>query len=133
MSLLSKDQILSAEDRKYETLPVPEWNGEVRLRSLSGRDRDKFETSMVKINKRGQREDNLDNLRARLVALCLVDEDDKVLFPNDYDVKQLGEKSVAALQKVFNKCQEMNGMTDEDVEELAEGFDSAPDENSSSD
>ena len=133
MALLGKDDILSASDIQYEEMHVPEWNGDVRLKTLTGRERDKFEASMMKINKKGQREENLENLRARLISFCLVDEDGRRIFLNDYEVNALGEKSVAALQRVFNKCQEMNGMTDSDVEEMAEGFEQAPDESSSSD
>ncbi|WP_063042116.1 MULTISPECIES: hypothetical protein [Nocardia] len=133
MALLTKDAILAAEDLKFEEMHVPEWGGDVRLRTLTAKERDAFETGMVKINKKGQREDNLANLRARLVSLCMVDEKGYRIFTSATDVEALGNKSIAALGRVFEKCQEMNAMTDEDVEELAEGFDQAPDESSSSD
>lgn len=132
MAFLSKDDILNADDRKTVTVSVPEWGGEVLVRSLSGRERDEFEASTVRI-RGGKREDNMENLRARLVSLCMVDDNGRRLFTSKHEIAALGTKSVAALQRVFNKCQELNGMSDEDVEELTEGFEQAPDEDSTSD
>lgn len=131
MAFLTKDQILDAEDRKTEDVEVPEWGGTVRVISLSSRERDAFEQSCVKF-KGKKREENLDNIRARLSALTMVDENNERLF-TDAEAEALGRKSAAALDRVFMAAQRLNGMTDEDVEELAEGFDETPDEPSSSD
>jgi len=132
MALLSKDQILSADDRRYEVVEVPEWGGEVRLRSLTGRERDAFEASFQDTKGGKGKGSNLDNFRARLVAKCAVDESGKLLFANKSEVDQLGNKSVAALQRLFDKCNEMNGISEQDVEEMTEDFDEAPGENSTS-
>lgn len=132
MALLTRDQILKADDRKYEVVACPEWGGDVRLRSLTGKERDAYENSLSK-RQGGKVKQNMDNFRARLVALCAVDEDGNLLFTNSQDILMLGEKSVAPLQRLFNKCTELNGMSDEDVEELAEDFVSAPDGSSTSD
>lgn len=131
MALLTADQILTADDRTYEIVDVPEWGGQVRLRSLTGKERDHFEASLQE--KRGSSvKQNIENFRARLVALCVVDEEGKLLFTNKQQVLLLGNKSVAALQRVFNKANEMNGISEGDVEELTEDFDEAPDESSTS-
>lgn len=116
MDFLTRDQILNAKDGAIETVAVPEWGGHIRVRSLSGAERDAFEASITE--RHGKRVDvNLDNFRARLVALCAVDDAGAALFyPSD--VVLLGEKSAAALQRVFNVCQRLNGLTNEDVEEL---------------
>ena len=132
MALLSRDEILSKDDRKTEEVHVPEWGGSVLVRSLSGRERDAFEASTVK-TKGNKQEQNYDNFRARFVALCVVDEHGKPLFASKHDVMLLGNKSVAALQRIFNKAQEINGMTEQDVEDLTESFEEAPDEDSISD
>ena len=50
------------------------------------------------------------NLRAKLVAACLVDgETGDRLFDNK-TVHQLGNKSAAALDRLFRVAQRMNGM-----------------------
>lgn len=114
--LLTKDQILQADDRKYQDVDCPEWGGTVRVRSLSGMERDMFETSVV-VGKGKNRDVNLRNLRAKLVALTVVDGLGEPLF-TEPDVKALGEKNAAALDRVFTSAQQLSGLREADVEEL---------------
>lgn len=132
MALLGRDQILGADDLQTKDIPVLEWGGDVRIRMLTGEQRDAFEASLVEMKKDGSQKRNMDNVRARLAALCIVNEANEQLFTKA-DIGQLGRKSAAALQRVFNACQEFNGFTDADVEELAEGFEPAPNGASTSD
>jgi hypothetical protein len=131
MALLTRDEILNADDRKLEEVHVPEWGGSVMVRTLSGKERDEYESGIVSV-KDGKSVQNYENIRARLVALCVVDDKGTRLF-NKSDVTALGNKSVAALQRVFNKCQELNAISDDDVEELVEDFSNGPGESSTSD
>jgi hypothetical protein len=120
MAILSKDAILGADDMKTIDVEVPEWGGSVRLRTLTGGERDKFESDSI--DQRGKSNKmNLVNLRARLVSLCAVDEGGKRMF-GDSEVSKLGSKSAAVLDRLFQAAQELNGMTQKDVEELSEGF-----------
>lgn len=131
MALLTRDQILSAADLKRETLDVPEWGGEVIVRSLTGAERDAFEDSVVK--QRGKtRELNLRNARARLVSLSLIDESGSRLF-SDGDVEALGRKSAAALDRVFAAAQRLSGLTENDIDELAKNSESGQSDSSTSD
>ena len=52
MTLLSKTAILTANDLQTEDIEVPEWGGAVRVRNFTGRERDAFESSMVRGNAR---------------------------------------------------------------------------------
>jgi hypothetical protein len=120
MAILNKDLILAADDMKTIDVEVPEWGGSVRLRTLTGGERDKFESDSI--DQRGKNNKmNLVNLRARLVSLCAVDESGKRMF-GDSEVTKLGAKSAAVLDRLFQAAQELNGMTQKDVDELAEGF-----------
>lgn len=131
MAMLSREDILAAKDLKYMDLDVPEWGGEVRIKMLTGAERDEFESSTVKMGKNGKPEQNLANLRARLVSLCLVDDENRPLFSKQ-DIGHLGMKSAAALERVFKACQEHNAMSEADIEELAEGFGDGRSESSTS-
>ncbi|MEU6674755.1 hypothetical protein [Streptomyces sp. NPDC046925] len=131
--LLSRDQILKAKDLRTKDVPVPEWAPEgaenagdyvVRLRMLTGKQRDAFEASTVE-TKGGKSKQNFANFRARLVVQCIVTEDGEQMF-STADVPALGEKSSVALSRVFNACQAMNGFSEADVEELTEGFEDGP-------
>lgn len=130
MAILGRDQILNADDRKTKLVPVPEWGGEVLIRSLTGKERDEFESAVS--GQGGSKKSNLSNFRARLVSLCIVNEKMERLFV-PADIPALGNKSVAALQRVFNACNELNAITEEDVENLTEDFDEEAQEASTSD
>jgi hypothetical protein len=125
-------QLWEIEDRSVEVVSVPMWNNrKVRLRVMSAAERDEFEASTVEM-KRGKQRPNIANLRARLVARCIVDADGELVFKSG-DVARLGKKSAKALDFLFQKCQELNGFTEKDIEELAEDFDETTDSDSSTD
>ena len=115
--LLTRDQILGAEDLGFEDVAVPEWGGSVRVQMLTGAERDAFEQAIV--TRQGKKvQMTLANVRARLVAMCVMDGEGQRVF-SDGDVKALGKKSALALNRVFEVAQRINGLTPEDVEELA--------------
>lgn len=126
MSLLSREQILGADDRTYEVVECPEWGGDVRLRSLTGAERDQWENSMVR-HVGGKQVVNARNARAKLIALSAVDADDALLF-TPADVIKLGSKNAAPLDRLFTVCQRLSGISDEDVKEIEEGFGETQDE-----
>ena len=124
MTLLSKTAILTANDLQTEDIEVPEWGGAVRVRSFTGRERDAFESSMVRGDGRDRKVD-LTNMRARLVGLTVIDETGQRLF-TDEEVDLLGAKSGAALDRVFAVAQKLNGLSGADVEELSKNSSGVP-------
>ena len=122
MALLTRDEILQVQDLPTEQVHVPEWGGDVLVRALTGAERDMFEQSIVEQRGRNTRM-NLRNIRAKLVALTVVDEQGNRIF-KDEDVKWLGNKSAAALDRIFEVAQRLSGLRDEDVEELAKNSES---------
>ncbi len=133
MSYLSKDQILKADDLPMEDVSVPEWPGDdgspgiVRVRGLTGTERDRFEFAMAAARKDPSKVE----VRAQIVGRCMVDEDGSRLF-TDNEISRLGAKSGAALDRVFDAVRELSGMGDDAVEEAAEDFGTAPDDGSPS-
>jgi hypothetical protein len=119
MAYLSADQILGADDLRGEDVEVPEWGGVVRVQGMSGASRDKFESAMLNDGMDGVSKDKaLDNYRARLAALCMVDGAGKRLFRSDAEVRRLGEKSADALSRVADVATRLSGLSAGDVEEL---------------
>lgn len=119
MPLLTKAAILAAADFKTIDCEVPEWGGTVRLRGMSGAERDAWEAEVMDAREAGKL--NYTNFRARLVARCLIDEQGQRLF-TDSDIEALGRKSALALMRVFEAAQKLNGLSKGDVEELTEGL-----------
>jgi len=115
--LLSKDKILSAEDLPFEDVEVQEWGGTVRLRTMTGLERDAFEQSVIMFEGK-TRKMNMINIRAKLVAKTAVDESGNPLFAEG-DIEKLGKKSAKALDKLFGIAQKLNGIGQDDIEALA--------------
>lgn len=112
--MLTKDQILNADDIQTKVIDVPEWGGEVTIKSMSGFYRDRFENSLV--GKNGGA--NMQNVRAKLVAASIVDDKGDVMF-SEKDITKLGSKSGDALDRVFAVAKSINKITDDEVKELA--------------
>ncbi|MER3407703.1 MAG: hypothetical protein C4292_02635, partial [Nitrososphaera sp.] len=94
---LTREEILAKQDLPYEDVWVPEWDTYVRIRGLTGAERDAFEQSIIETRGKNTRL-NLRNARAKLVALCAVDEESNRLF-TDEDAELLGKKSAVALNR----------------------------------
>jgi hypothetical protein len=131
MGLLGRDEILGAKDIVTDDVQVPEWGGIVRIRMLTGNQKDRYEGSVFDRN--GNRTpQSVTGMRARLVALCIVDQHNVPIF-TEKDIPELGQKSAAALSRVWAAAMKLNAISEEDVEELVAGFDDAPSEDSPSD
>lgn len=106
---------MGAADILQELVPVPEWGGEVAVRGMSGAELDQYQAASVEM--RGQqRVLRLENLRARLLVTCMVDAAGRRLF-TPQDVRALGEKSAAALERVAAVARRLSGLTGDDEEE----------------
>lgn len=121
----SKDDILNASDEVYEDVLVPEWgNKKVRIRTLSGSERDKYESSLARVDKNGNMVPDLTNQRARLVALTVVDESGKRLF-SDTEVLKLGTRNAKALNRIYVASAGLSGLSGEAVAEAEADFETA--------
>jgi len=131
MALLDRESILAADDRKYEVVECPEWGGEVRLKSISGTQRDAYEQSLIQSNG-NDRKMNLRNARVKLIVLCAVDGEGRSLFSAE-DVSALGRRNAAPIDRLFDACKKLAGMGDDDVEKLTEDFGATRDDDAISD
>lgn len=102
--MLTRDQILAAQDMSIERIDVEAWGGTVCVRMLSGRERDRFEQWVS--SGAGQPRDNI---RARLASLTICDDAGQRVFTDD-DVLALGDKSSAALDIVCAAAMRINGL-----------------------
>lgn len=110
------ESILKIDDLPTEEVYVKEWGGAVLVRSLTGAERDQFESESVE-RKGKSYEANMKNLRARLVALTVVNEAGERVF-SDKHIDALGQKNAAALDTIFVSARRLSGFSTEDVEDL---------------
>lgn len=112
---LSRASILAATDLEFRQVDVPEWGGSVWVRGLTGRERDRFELLMLPLAE-GKTSDL--SFRAEVAAMGCVDWDGDsapTTMPSPLfqpaDVKQLGQKSAAALSRLVASILELSGLT----------------------
>lgn len=111
---LTKDQILSASSKlKTREVPVPEWGdgATVTVRELSGDERDAYDQQLF------QHRDDFRGLRSFLVAMSLCDESGNSLGFTEAEVKQLGRKSGAAIDRLFEAAKKLSGLDGDAVED----------------
>lgn len=109
---LSKKAILAAKDTKLKgPVAVPEWGGEVYLRTISGSERDQFEDAYS--------EQKMKAFRARFLVLTLADDAGERLFQDD-EVEVLGKKSSVVINRLFDEAWAHNAFTQEAVDALGE-------------
>ncbi len=128
MSLLNKKQILEADDLETRDVYVKPWGGHVRVRTMTAYERDQFEQAMF-TSQTGGKKKRMENVRATLVSLAVVDENGNRLF-NEKDIKALSKKSAAAMDQLFAEAQKLNAVSDEDVDDMAKNSEETPDDSS---
>jgi hypothetical protein len=124
---LSAEDIFGADDHEKEWVPCPEWAPKgsspmnlerygVWAHQLTGQERDAYEASLLKGRGKKQKTDFV-NIRAKLISRsCQNDAGDRIF--TDRQAAQLGMKSSKVLDRIFDACQKLNGMTEEDIDEL---------------
>ncbi|HEY4546660.1 MAG TPA: hypothetical protein VIG90_09580 [Pedomonas sp.] len=113
--ILTRDDILGADDLPTKDVQIPEWGGgTVRVRTMAAAERDEFEAAYARARQAGAPI----NLRARYAAACIVDEQGQPIF-TEADVEKLGRKSADALDRVFGAISDLNKLGAGDVEEAA--------------
>lgn len=108
---------------RFERITIPEWDCDAILKVMTGTERDAYEVEITGSRFRKGAVDqvlNLQNIRARLVARCLVDEEFKPIY--DYrkleDINELGATDAMILDRLFDAARKLNGISDDDVKAL---------------
>lgn len=124
--MLTRDAILQVVDLKTVDIDVPEWGGGVRLRMLTGAERNalhadaspggKFDTTAF---------------AAGLIVRCIIGEDGGRLFSDD-ETQLLAQKSSAAFTRVFEAAARLNGLHSESAGAAEKNSPAAPSGASSS-
>lgn len=119
--LLTREEILGANDLAYRDVPVSEWKegAFVRVKAISGSERDEYEGFVAGDRKSGKL--NTRNMRARLLVLALIDEDGKRLFTIN-DLESLGRKNAAVIDRLYDVATELAGISKSEEEAIEENF-----------
>lgn len=114
--VLSKEDILKADDRKGIEVSAPEWGGHVYLRPMSGTDRDDFEQRSADFSK-GKRE-AMKGWRERLIVATACDDQGNPLFTKE-DLPALAEKNSMVVVRLADEALAISGIGADEVEDEA--------------
>lgn len=114
--MLKREDILQADDLPFEDVEVPEWRGTVRVRAMTASERDRWE-AMTYLDSKGNVTTPQD-IRAKLVAFCCVDEEGNRLFTED-DIASLAKKSARAMNRLWAVASRLSAVLGSDIESLA--------------
>lgn len=119
MSLITKDQLFASRGkRRFETYPIPNL-GNVRLRSLTERERSAYEVETQKDNK------GLQAAKRRLIVETVVDAEGNPLL-NEQDLTALEEIDGKITGDIFNCSVEHCGFKKGEIEALVGNSGEAP-------
>lgn len=131
---LNREALLKKEELRIEKVAFD--NGDFTyVRQMTGRERDRFEQSLVKVikdesgNIQGY-ERSLEDFRAKLAVNTVCDEKGILLLkPDDYELLSQN-MSAAKLEKIVNMAQRLNRITEEDKKALIKNLEGGPAANS---
>ena len=121
------EALFALDDLVTEYVDVPEWRMRLRLRSLSGGERDRMEAEGLRIREAGG--DPLVNFRARVVAYHARKADGSRVF-KPAQVEALGRKNAAGLARVFDVATRLSGIGEEEVAKAVDELGKDPSEGS---
>lgn len=98
-AILSREQILAAADIKREPVEIPEWGGTVLIQNWTGRQREEWEKLCGEHGPDNPRA--LNEVRASVAAISIVDEEGKPLF-TQADRPALARLSAKALSRIWD-------------------------------
>lgn len=130
-TFLGRGEILSREDTRYDEFQVPEWgNTWVRIRSMTTKEREKFEESVSQV-KGGKTVTTMIGARARLCVMCLVDANGQRIM-TEKDVAELSGKNSGAVNRIFRRACKLSGIlqTEADLEEAVGNSETIRDDDS---
>lgn len=137
--LLTANDIIGAKDLVDERVEVPEWGGDVILRSLSALDREEVEAETTEIETKFDEKGairfvphlNPVRARAKFLARAIVDEDGNRIF-DEKQLEGLAKKAEGPLDRLYRRARELSAVALPDAEAAEKNFAAVPSGASSS-
>lgn len=113
MARLNLEALKKVDDAQYDIVDIPEWGGEIKLKTISLEDQLEFGKLLQESNG-----DEYNYVFYLLKASCLNDED-KPMFTSIEDVALLKNMATAPVMKLFKAALALNDISDKEVEAVA--------------
>jgi len=116
MTIANRTALLKLCDRRYIDLELADAGITVRIQSLSEKEKSTYETRLIAKSGRGILRERLQDATRRLIALCLVDENNERIFLNS-DIDKIGEMDSFVSSRIYDAAQEHCGFNKGDIED----------------
>jgi len=113
--MLTKDQIWKAADRKTVTVEVPEWNGSITFKTMTGLERSEWIQTAYELRDDEGKIKRFDLYSGNLIQLTAIDDKGALLF-SPADVVELNKKDGLVLDRLFVATAQLNGILGGEVE-----------------
>lgn len=118
--VVSKDAFIKNDDAEYSDVDIPAWGGKVRLKSMTGTQRDKYYADVFDDGE-VKGELGLTHMQTYILALSLCDENGNLWFQNPEEgIEILKHKNAASLEKAYRAAMKLNGIDVEAIERAQE-------------
>lgn len=105
-----RDKLLTKPELKSEKIYLPDFNEHILIKAVVAAVRDDFELYMAEQKKK--------QYRAMWIAMCAADLDGNSIFQKE-DMESIGNNwSARDINIAFNKAAELNGIGEDDREEI---------------
>ena len=132
-----RDRILAADDIPTELVEVPEWGVTVRVRGLTGSERDAYEAEAYVMGQMpdGKRDvaASMRDFRSRRVVRGVTDPETGERVFSDMDAPLLGRKAAIVVDRIDDVVARLSGMDPEAVRAALEALKGGPSGASGSD
>ena len=115
MALLTRDGILGQTALATDSVTVPEWGGEVRVRELTV---DERKALLAAVREKDGKVGDTTEAAVKMVCLCALGEDGRPLF-TEADAPALKAKSARAVERLAEAIGRMSGLAGNAVEDAA--------------
>jgi hypothetical protein len=132
MTTLNKQAILQVQDVVIEKVPVPEWGGDVCVRSITAAERGLIEAAAAQFSKSKGNNDFAKSFTVTFAAKAMCDEKGERIFRDD-EVALLAAKNASAISRIAEVAQRLSGFSKKEMEELEKNSETAQPEGSHSD
>ena len=128
--MLTRDAIFAINDRKVvEVKDIPDWPDSVFIKELGANDIDRWEQAIAE-NRTAKIKPPL-YFRGLLLSMAICDANGTRMF-SDAHAKVLGEKSMKAVDYLYDAIAKLSGLRKEDQDAIEKNSDSGPSESTAS-
>jgi hypothetical protein len=117
-TMLTKLQIVNADDTVREYVEVPEWGGWVLVRGLTAGERSKLEARMLRQQRDGSQKVDAKEMRQLFCAYGIIDEQTGGRMFSDTEISLVANKSAAATDRVYEAISRLSRVSESDIAEL---------------